>query len=185
MALVFVSLALLQVGCGSGGSSSTAATGGSTKSDTVAAPATAPAKSTPATTSTAASTGAGELSRTQLISKADEICKKLNSTLASLNKGASTSLASLARELPHNAELEEEAFVELIGLKPPSSLASEWHKLLKYRLTLAGELAKLAEAAKRGETATVKKLIKSKKSGHQALREAATHAGFQDCGVVG
>jgi len=108
------------------------------------------------------------LSRASLITTADRICKRLDFELAS-SKPRSGALSEIARLAPARAALELKAVAQLNRLVPPTPLAGAWRQIIAYRRTLATQLAELARAAKRGDTAGVGRIGLAKQHLHEAL----------------
>jgi hypothetical protein len=155
--IALFAVALLTVGCGSGG-------GSGSSSEPVAS--------------------GSSSSSSQLIAKADAICRRLNTELARLeSKGLSTS--EIAGAVPAHVTLERAALQELSKLTPPAALAGDWRQVIADRQTLAEELVELGRVARTNDAARIRALAVSKKRTHGALHATATRAGFKDCSQVG
>lgn len=122
--------------------------------------------------------------RSQLIARADAICRRLNAQIKA-NKQSSLRLNEIARFAPRNAALEATALKELSKLTPPASIARDWHQVIAYRRTLMEELVKLGRYAKANNARAIHKLAASKKRVHQKLLATATRNGFKDCPQIG
>jgi hypothetical protein len=142
--------------------------------------------SSPTSSSTAAAIPkrGPSLSKSQLLSRADAICRRVNTDLAAVKPKGET-VQDIARDVPRNIVLERKSLVELESLVPPSSLASSWQQVLAERKMLLGELVKLVQAAKRNDVKALEGLVASKKQSHTALRNAAIRMELTYCSEVG
>jgi hypothetical protein len=95
------------------------------------------------------------------------------------------SIAETAQITPHRAVIEQRVVTELGKLKPPSTIAHQFHRIISDRRTLARELAEVGREAQTRDAASVRKLAASKAKLHHELRAFATQAGFKVCGRVG
>jgi hypothetical protein len=118
-----------------------------------------------------------------MITAAEAICKRLNVEVASVKPNGS-GIKEIARIVPRNAALEQEALAELAKLTPPASLVHAWRQILELRRRLVAELVKLAQAASRNDTRRVLEITGSKRQTHQKLRAAATREGFTECAQI-
>jgi hypothetical protein len=125
-----------------------------------------------------------ELSKSQLIEKADLICRRMNVEFAA-HEPRSQSIDESARIVPHRVSVEQRVLAELRQLVPPSSIASDLQRVIAFRNTLARELAELAQVAERRDTAEFHRLAASKARVHSELLAAADGAGFKQCGQTG
>jgi hypothetical protein len=182
-AALMLALAVLALaGCGddSSGSGSSKAPSGSASSRS-----TTPEGSSTSQAVTSSAPAKGKaLTKPQLLSHADGICRRLNGELAATVVHG-TSAQAIARDVPRNIALEHKALAELDKLVAPGSIARRWQQVLAERATLADELTQLLHAAKRNDAAARTTLIASKKQSHAALLKAATGLGFNDCATVG
>ncbi len=128
--------------------------------------------------------GCGGSSNRAFIAQADAICKRVNGELAAATP-AGKSAKELIQVVPRHAALERGALNELARLAPPSALSGSWRAMLADRQKLADALVELGRAVGRNERATVERLTASKKRLHEAMRKAATSAGFKDCATIG
>lgn len=117
---------------------------------------------------------------TQLIARADAICRQLNGQLASVDS-ARRNVAYVAQE---NATLEASATKRLDRLTAPVSLARDWRRILTYRQVLAGQLSNLARVVTGHDSRAVRALAVSKLRTHRKLHALASHDGFKDCAEV-
>jgi hypothetical protein len=119
----------------------------------------------------------------ELVTKADAICKRINSVLVTSGSG-SRDLHAISRSASRNAVLERVALNELDKLKPPPSLSRDWARIVEYRRTLAHELVELGRDAKADDRRAVQALAASKKRVHDKLFSLATRDGFKYCSEV-
>jgi hypothetical protein len=147
-----------------------------------ASPATTATDGTP--TSSGVAAGGGTLSKTQLIAKADTICKRLDKEIADASP-VGLEPRKIAAVAPPHVAAERVALKELGMLKAPAAMAGDWRQIIAYRRTLAAELAKLGSAARAGDLTTIIALAGSKLHEHKLLSALATRDGFKDCSKVG
>jgi hypothetical protein len=119
----------------------------------------------------------------ELVTKADTICKRVDTVLVTSRRG-SLDLPAIARSAPHNAALERVALTELSELKVPASLSRDWAQIVAYRRTLARELVELGRAARADDRRAVQALAKSKMQVHYKLSALARRDGFRYCSGV-
>jgi hypothetical protein len=122
-----------------------------------------------------------------MIAKADAICKPLNARRKAANKQAgavtnATALSKVAAIGQGIVAAERSAIAQLRGLTPPSDLASAWRKILAGAELLAGNTAKLGEAAKAKDLKRAEVLIHEDQQSEKALIPVAAKAGFRHCG---
>jgi hypothetical protein len=146
--------------------------------------ATAGCGSSTSTTSTQADHTATTSQQSPFIAQANAICRQLNAEFDA-HKPASTSVREIARLSPPRAALEAKTLEELSKLTPSASLASDWQQILRYRQTLARELAQLGHEAKANNVTAINALATSKKHVHEKLHTVATGAGINECGEIG
>jgi len=160
IACVSVASALFAAGCG-GGSQTTA--------------------STPAI---AANTPSGPaLSTSQLIARADAICKRRNTAIDAV-KLHGASAAAITAFAAQSSALEQAAYLELTRLGPPASMAAQWQQVLAYTRTLLEDVVELGQYGKQGDTQAIPALSRSVVSVKRELLTAARHDGFRYCSRV-
>jgi hypothetical protein len=175
-ALVLLFLAVLALSiAGCGGGSSTAAPAGSSASGSGTAAANV--RRTPSSSDPA-------LSKSQLVARADTICKRLNAEIVA-RETPGASVQEVIRVVPGNASLEQEALKQLAKLSAPASLSRDWQQILAGRRTLATQLLALVQDAKHDDVRAMQALSAQKKRVHGTLRAVATRDGFRDCSEVG
>jgi hypothetical protein len=101
---------------------------------------------------------------------------------AAAPKGA-ISMSVIARLAIIHATIQWAAVTELSALEPPSSLARDWQRLLAYRRTLAGQLDKVAQYARRSDTAGIHSFVVASEDVKRQLL-ATTRDGFRYCSRV-
>jgi hypothetical protein len=132
-----------------------------------------------ATTSTESSP-----SDSSAITRADAICERLDAELAA-KPAKSVSVKEIETITPQNAALEQKAVNELAKLTAPKAIEREWQQVIAYRRSLASALIQLAQAAKAGDTASIKRLGQAKERVRKKLLEVGEHAGFTHCQELG
>jgi hypothetical protein len=118
------------------------------------------------------------LTRSQLIAKADPICKQANSrldaALAIKNKQAIPAAAASA------AAYELQASIQLAKLNPPSTMAADWKAIVAEFRTVAKSINQLGEQYKNGRKLDVN--IANEFTGAQHRRAViAAQNGFKNC----
>jgi hypothetical protein len=118
------------------------------------------------------------LTRAQLISQADAICKRVNTKLKTSNIN---SKQDIVRLVPKLAAYEQQALAELGKLVPPASLANDWKTIVAGAQTLADNTAKLGEYAKANNLKAARGLISSSEKVQQQVQATAKRDGFKEC----
>jgi hypothetical protein len=119
-----------------------------------------------------------QLTRTELIARADLICRRVNEKRASTTLG---SRQAYARLLPQIAAYERAAAAEMRTLTPPASMAKSWKRIV------AGIQAVADETSILGEYAIANKLAQADAGSVVAVktmrrtRTLAGREGFKDC----
>jgi hypothetical protein len=124
------------------------------------------------------------LTRAELTSKANAICRKVAAKLVASTKGESGSQQALARIAPELATFEQSALTELSKLMPPADLSSEWKEFVAGAETLAESTAKLGEYAKANNLTSARSLILSAEKVQAQMQATAKHIGLADCEQV-
>ncbi len=122
------------------------------------------------------------LTRTDLIIRADAICRRVNTLHNSITI---TSQADEARVLQPLAVYERSALTSLDKLTPPTSMAGDWNEILANFRTLIDDTEKLAEAVKSNSLKQDQGLSETLNSTRKQINVIATHDGFQDCTRLG
>jgi hypothetical protein len=123
-------------------------------------------------------------SEQSFIAQADAVCARINTEILAVKAKGATA-AEVIRVAPRTIALERNGISELAKLGPPSSLTSDWQRILGYRRTLAGELAQLLAMAKRNDGTSIKSLAAAKKHAHAGLSQVSKKSGFKACAKVG
>ncbi len=163
IALALVATALTVAGCG--GSTKTV---GATQASSVG--------------STQSSSPSGALTRSELIAKADPICRRVNAEISAKVYRTAASIGQLAPEL---ASFEQAATTELRSLTPPASLAQDWHQIVADNQTRAEDTAKLGEYIRAKKQAAANSLLISTGPIQRQMLAIAARDGFNDCSRPG
>lgn len=136
--------------------------------------------------------GCGNSSNTgaaKLVAEADPICKQVSAERTAANtavsnaKGSTTkTLQALARVAPPVAVDEHQAIARLRSLKAPSSLSTDWQKLLSGMEQLANDATAIGNDAKAGKYTDITALTASGRKLREQLTAIATRDGFTYCG---
>jgi hypothetical protein len=162
-------LAVTLVGCGGAGD----------KNHSVAKAPVPASATTPVSQSRTVTKG----SKDSFAARAEAICRRLTAEFHA-KPPKSSSIAEIARVSPGRAVLERDAVAELKRLHAPASARSGWIEILRYRATLADELASVGVAAHRHDVDAVDKLARTKLTVHKLLRAAATRIELSGCGEI-
>jgi len=118
------------------------------------------------------------LTRAQLISQADAICKRVN---AKLKVSKINSKQDIARVVPQLATYEQQALADLGKLVPPASMANDWKTIVAGAQTLADNTAKLGEYAKENKLKAARGLVSTSEKVQQQVQATAKRDGFKEC----
>jgi hypothetical protein len=118
------------------------------------------------------------LTRAQLISQADAICKRVN---AKLKASKISSKQDIARVVPQLAAYEQQALADLGKLVPPASMANDWKTIVAGAQTLADNTAKLGEYAKENKLKAARGLITTSEKVQRQVQATAKRDGFKEC----
>lgn len=125
------------------------------------------------------------LTRAQLTSKADAICRKVTAKLEAASRGSSANTPQqLGRLVAKISGFEQAALGELGALVPPLALEADWKKFVAGAQTLAEDTAKLGEYTAAKNKAGVRTLISSAGTTQNQMVTIAKRNGFKDCEKV-
>ncbi len=121
------------------------------------------------------------LTRAELRSKADAICKRVSGRLTTKTV---TSVRDVARTAPHLAAVEQEALNELSKLEPPASIENDWKMFIAGAQKLAENTSKLGEYAKSNSLKGSAALIASSEQTIKQMTAIAKKYGISNCEQV-
>lgn len=121
--------------------------------------------------------GSSGLSRSQLIAKADPICRQANQAL----RTSKISFQNVAQVGPSVAAAQRQASIELSKLTPPSAMADDWKTIVTSWRTAAESLLRFGEAAKAKDTQGELSAEKGFTEAQHARTTPAIRDGFHDC----
>ncbi len=124
---------------------------------------------------------AAPLTRAELISKADTICKRVSGKLTTKTI---TSVKDVARTAPQLAAVEQEALNELSKLEPPASIENDWKTFIAGAQRLAENTSKLGEYAKANTLKGSAGLIASSEQTIKQMTAIARKYGISSCEQV-
>ena len=179
--LVIVTGALAIAGCGGGGVASKNVSSGA--GSTVAADSSVATTDT-TSVSTTESSSTSPLSRSQLVARADTICRRLNAELGSAKYYIRTQ-QDVIRVAPLRAATETGALTELEKLTPPASVASAYQRMLVARHTLIEDIVKLGQDAAIRDKEAEMPLFASSAAVVRQMGLAARDSGFKYCSQLG
>lgn len=134
-------------------------------------------------TSPVSATGA-PLSSSQLVAKADVICKQLSVELDAPNNSSHTP-QDIVHIAAQRAALEQRALTELGRLTPPASMAHDYRHILAARRAVIRDLKKLGEVVSANNAQAKRSVFASSVTTTRKLAAAAERAGFKYCGQLG
>jgi hypothetical protein len=135
------------------------------------------------------SSGSGATNTQQVVAEADTICKPIsvertaaNAAVTSAKSSTAKTLAALARVAPPVAADEHQAIVRLRTLNVPTSLRSDWQKLLAGMEVLANDATQIGKHAKAHNYKAIVSLTSSGRKVREELTTIANRDGFTYCG---
>jgi hypothetical protein len=148
-----------------------------------------PALMTSALLATALATGCGSspkpLTRAQLTSRANAICRSVAVKVEAASKGGSANTPQqLERLTAKLAGFEQTALTELGRLVPPPALEADWKSFVAGAQTLAEDTVKIGEDAATKNTAAGKQVISSATSTQKQMAAVAKRDGLKACEQV-
>jgi hypothetical protein len=121
------------------------------------------------------------LTRAELTSKADAICRTVTAKLEVATKGGVSSLQAIARLAPKLLAFEQTALGKLV---PPAELEADWKQFVAGAQALVEYTAKLGEYVSRKETQPIKNVIASASATQKQMSAIAKRNGLKDCQQV-
>jgi hypothetical protein len=121
--------------------------------------------------------GSKGISRSELVAKADPICRRANSALIS----SKISQQNVVQVAPAVAAAQRQAYTELAKLAPPSAMAGDWQTIVNSWRTAGESLLKFSEATKTKDTQAELTAESGFTRAQQVRASAATRHGFHDC----
>jgi hypothetical protein len=137
-----------------------------------------------------AATGCGStpkppLTRAQLTSKADSICRTVTAKLEAASKGESANTPQQLERLTTKVSgFEQKALTELTALVPPPALEAEWKRFVSGAQMLAEDTAKVGQYVASKNTAAGKAVISQVEATQKRMVAIAKRNGFKDCEKV-
>ncbi|HEV3093181.1 MAG TPA: hypothetical protein VGY30_01555 [Solirubrobacteraceae bacterium] len=125
------------------------------------------------------------LTRAQLTSRANAICRRVAVKIEAANKGGEVNTPQqLERLTAKLAGFEQTALVELGQLVPPPALEADWKSFVAGAQTLAEDTAKIGQYVTTKNTAAGKQVISSAESTQKQMAAIAKRNGFKACEQV-
>jgi hypothetical protein len=122
----------------------------------------------------------GGLSKSQLVSKGDAICTRVNKQVA--KQPDPKSGKDLARVANAVVKISDPAIKDMEALDPPGNLKDEFGKFVDSLKRQRDLTKQLADAAGAGDTAKVQKIGTQARTAQTSYRRYATKIGFKVCG---
>ncbi len=119
-----------------------------------------------------------------MASAAERICGEFNAKLAAERK-TPKSFKAIPAVVNRRVLLEQSALSELAKLKPPAGIARAWARIIGYRRTLEGNVARFGEKFRRNEFSSMSALYAANASVVRELLAVGQRAGFKHCSRVG
>jgi hypothetical protein len=123
--------------------------------------------------------GGDELSRSELISKADAICHSVNAKTRALGRPAS--FADLERLGGKARTITDDGISKLKELTPPKELQDDWNRFVDMADRQRGFTSDLVDAAKAKDAQKVQRIATAASANANKLHALAKRNGFQDC----
>lgn len=124
------------------------------------------------------------LTRAELTTKANAICRQVNVKLEAATKGGVGSVQAIAHIAPELAAFEETALGELGKLVPPAELENDWKVFVAGAQTLAENTSKVGEYAKAGNLKGAKNLLTATSATQKQMVAIAKRDGLRECEQV-
>jgi hypothetical protein len=138
-------------------------------------------------TSSTTTAASAPLSHAELVARASAICAHINakiayySNLTPSNSKDLVSSSAIASAAPQIAAVEHTALGEMEKLTPPPALAGDWQLIVGGVRTISEDTAKIGEAIKTKDTASLAGVMTSGASALQRLHVVATRDGLAGC----
>ena len=120
-----------------------------------------------------------QLSRADFVKQANAICKRVNDQLAAA--GQAKSAADVQRIGPTVIAAEQRGLSDLRALKPPSSLAADYRRLVADLSQLTASAGKLLSAAKANDTAAAQTAASAAQQTQSEITALAGRDGLAEC----
>lgn len=129
-------------------------------------------------TATTSSSHTKPLTRNELITKADLICRRVNAKRAATRFAHS---GDYARLVPSLAEYQMAAVAAMRALIPPASMESSWNQIVFYAQEFAHSIAEFGRYAKANKLNDIASVSIAGVKAHEQMLAIAKHEGFHDC----
>jgi hypothetical protein len=123
--------------------------------------------------------GGTRLSREELVTKADAICKDYNARFTAL--GTPNSLEELKTFADKALPIAKEGNSKLAALKPPASLEDTYKAWLAEGDKAVDAIGRLSTAARTNDTAEVRRIGREAARENQRSNRLARQLGFESC----
>lgn len=125
------------------------------------------------------------LTRAQLTSKANSICRTVAAKLEAASKGESANTPQQLERLTTKVSgFEQKALTELTALVPPPALEARWQRFINGAQTLAEDTAKVGQYIASKNAAASKAVISEVEATQKQMVAIAKRNGFKDCEKV-
>jgi hypothetical protein len=122
------------------------------------------------------------LTRAQLMSRANAICRSVKAKLEAASKGQSANTPRQIERLTAKISgFEQTALAELGKLVPPRALEDDWKRFVAGAGMLAEDIAKVGEYAAAKNATAARQAIASAESTQKQLAVVAGRMGLKDC----
>lgn len=128
------------------------------------------------------STAKPPLTRAQLTSKADSICRTVSAKLEAASKGESVNTPQELQRLTTKVSgFEQKALSELTALVPPPALEAQWQRFVDGAQRIAEATTRIGEYIATKNTAASKAVISEVQATQKQMVAIAKRNGFKDC----
>jgi hypothetical protein len=121
---------------------------------------------------------AKQLTRQQLLAKADAICARLVAQVTPIHE------SDVSRAAPRIVAYERAALSDLNKLTAPSSLAYDWNQILETQQEVSNETIKLAQLTEEKNTGAARIVLTNLGKLQHEMLTIAARDGFKECSHI-
>jgi hypothetical protein len=120
-----------------------------------------------------------QLTKSELVTQADTICRSMNARIEKLGKPRS--LAGVERVGSQARRISDEQVKKLLDLKAPKDFADEWKRLVAIAGRATGYAGEVAAAAKAKDRQKIRSIVTAGIRTTKRFDALARRNGFRDC----
>jgi hypothetical protein len=122
----------------------------------------------------------GGLSKSELVSKGDAICKRVNDRVA--KEPEPVNAEDLEKLAKRTVEISDPAIDDMEALEPPDELKEDFDKFVASLKKQRDLTEQIGEAAGAGETAKIQSVASEAQKAQEEYRKLSDKIGFKECG---